>query len=53
MNILGSIPMENKWADYYLIQISKYDTYQNNKDYLILKLDNNKYKSTEVKFITQ
>ena len=51
MNILGSIPMENKWAQYYLVQISKYETQQINKDSLILKLNHSVFRSTNTKFI--
>ena len=52
MNILGSIPIENKWAKYYLIQISKYDTYKVNKDKLILKLTHKKYKECKIEFVS-
>jgi hypothetical protein len=52
MNILGSIPMENKWAQYYLVQISKYDTKQVDKDNLTIKLSHATFRNTVTKFKT-
>jgi hypothetical protein len=50
MNILGEIPLENKWATYYLVQISKYDTNQADENELTLKLLHKNYISSKITF---